>query len=45
MKNKNYFEAAIVKAIVEHLMLPTPGTDPKQFIKPKNAAIITPFIE
>lgn len=28
MKNKNYFEAAIVKAITEHLMLLTPGADP-----------------
>jgi hypothetical protein len=43
MKNKNYFEAAIVKAIAEHLMLPSLGADPEQFIKPKNAAVVTPY--
>jgi hypothetical protein len=45
MKNKNYFEAAIIKAIAEHLMLPSNCADPMQFIKPKNVAVITPFAD
>lgn len=49
MKNKNYFEAAIVNAIIEGFLCPPnytplPGESGEQ-IKPKHLLVVTPYQE
>lgn len=49
MKNKNYFEAAIISALLESFLCPPNHipveNEPGEYIKPKQIAVITPFTE
>jgi len=45
MKNKNYFEAAIVHAIVEYFVQLEAGPDDPSSVKPKDMAVVTPFTD
>ena len=43
MKNKNFFEAAIINAIVEHFVEVQPYVDSSHFLKGKQISVVTPF--
>ena len=43
MKNRNYFEVAIINAIVENFLEPQPNAEATSVLKAKQITIVTPF--